>query len=134
VEVPRELEASVYKWPEYAGLGGEGEWFVAGRMFFVKFGGGRHDPIWAVDLLVSQAGEASTIFGHLLADALDGFPVPFYPQCLQRAHESAALVDFDMDILQDQICDALRGNLGEKKWVIDELTLQESDPSHRRYE
>jgi hypothetical protein len=134
VEVPEQLEVSVYRWPEYAGLGGEGEWFAAGRMFFVKFGGSRHDPIWAIDLLRSQVDDAAVIFGHLLADSVDGFPVPFYPQCLQRAHERAALVDFDFDILQDQISEALRAHLSDKRWVIDELALQETDPSHHRYE
>jgi hypothetical protein len=102
-------------------------------MFLVKFGSGTYDPVWAVDLLHSQKGEAQTIFGYLLEDAKDGFPVPLYPQCLQKAHEHAALVDFDMELLEDQICDALRACLAEKSWIIDELALQESDPAARRY-
>jgi hypothetical protein len=134
VEVPRELEEKVYKWSEYATGGGEGESFVAGKMFLVKFGAGLYDPVWAIDLLASQVDEAATVFGYLLEDAKDGFPVPFYPQCLQRAHEHAALVDFDMDILQDVISEVLRSSLGdEKKWTIDELAFQESDPSRQRY-
>jgi hypothetical protein len=134
VEIPRELEEKVYRWSEYADIGGEGSKFVGGKMFFAKFGSGQHDPIWAVDLFLTQAQEAALVFGYLLADAVDGFPVPFYPQCLQRAHEHASLVDFDMEILEDQICAALRGQLGEKRWLIDELALQESDPSHYRYQ
>jgi hypothetical protein len=38
-----------------------------------------------------------------------------------------------MDILQEEICKALRSNLGDKKWLIDELTIGESDPSALRY-
>jgi hypothetical protein len=134
VEVPRQLEEKVYKWSEYATGGGEGESFVAGKMFLAKFGSSSQDPIWAVDLLISQAGAASTIFGHLLADAIDGFPVPFYPQCLQSAHESAALVDFDLDILQDAVCRALRQSLGQKGWIIDELALEHVDLAGRGYQ
>lgn len=132
-KVDADIEKSVYKWDEYSTGGGEGEGFVAGQMFLAKFGSSPHDPIWAVDLLLSQVDEAQTIFGHVLSDAEEGFPVVHYPLCLQRAHESAQLVDFDMDILQDQMSHALRAHLGEKKWVVDALALQVSDPSDVRY-
>lgn len=130
VEVPRTLEERAYKWDEYIERADK---FVAGKMFLVKFGASPYDPVWAVDLLLSQKDAAPTVFGYLLEDAKDGFPVPLYPQCLQRAHEHAALVDFDMQLLEDQICTALRDRLGEKKWIVDELALQESDPASRRY-
>jgi len=139
VEVPRDLEAKAYVWSEYARgderevEGGEANKFVAGKMFFVKFGRRPHDPIWPVDLLIQQAGEAQRIIGYMLADAEEGFPVPFYPRCLQQAHENAALVDFDMDILQTQIVDAVRGVLGTHREVLDELQLIDADPSGRRY-
>ena len=127
------IQKRVYKYDEYAGGGGPGEDFVAGTMFLVKFGSSPHDPIWAIDLLISQADEAALVFGFLLADSVDGFPTPFYPQCMQRAHEHAALVDFDMDILQDQVCDALRSRLGSRGLLVDELALQQSDPAGARY-
>jgi hypothetical protein len=130
VEVPELMEDRVYKWDEWAKRTDK---FVAGKMFLVKFGKGIHDPVWAVDLLLSQKGEAQTVFGYLLEDAKDGFPVPLYPQCLQKAHESAALVDFDLQLLEDQICAVLRDGLGEKRWVIDEFVLQDSDPGSARY-
>lgn len=72
-------------------------------MFLVKFGKGSRDPVWPIDIFLPQAGEAQAILGYLLADAIDGFPVTLYPRCLQKAHENAALVDFDFDILQDEI-------------------------------
>jgi hypothetical protein len=124
-EVSRELERNTYVWSEYARGGeietGEANKFVAGKMFFVKFGGRPRDPIWPVDLLESQVNDVQVVFGSLLADAIEGFPVPFYPRCLQRAHENAALVEFDMDILQQGIVSAIRESLGEGAPVLDEL-------------
>src|SRR5438067_13077009 len=107
VEVPRDLEEKAYVWSEYARgddralEGGEANKFVGGKMFFVKFGSRPRDPIWPVDIFEPQVSEASAVLSHLLADALDGFPVPFYPRCLQRAHENAALVDCHFAVIQD---------------------------------
>jgi len=140
VEIRRELEEKAYVWSEYARgdereqEGGEANKFVAGKMFFVKFGSRRRDPIWAIDLFQTQASKAQEIFGYLLADAVDGFPVPFYPRCLQRAHENAALVDFDMDILQQGIFSAIRETLGDEAPVLDTFQLANGDPSARRYQ
>lgn len=136
-EVSRELEENTYVWPEYARggeiEGGEANKFVAGKMFFVKFGGRLRDPIWPVDLLESQIKDAQIVLGSLLMDAIEGFPVPFYPLCLQRAHENAALVDFDMDILQQGIVRAIREALGGNAAILDELTLIDADPAAKRY-
>jgi hypothetical protein len=140
VEIPRDLEIKTYRWAEYAmgddeaRQGGEENKFVGGKMFFVKFGGRPYDPVWPVDLWQSQANEAQTVFGYMLADAVDGFPVPFYPRCLQKAHENAALVDFDMDILQAEIFGAIRGQLGHDASALDIFRLLDPDPSSRRYE
>lgn len=140
VEVPRDLEARAYVWQEYARgdeeagkLGGEANKFVGGKLFFVKFGSRPHDPVWPIDIFQPQVNDAATILGYMLADAIDGFPIPFYPRCLQRAHENAALVDFDMTILQDQVIGCVRSILGPHGDRIDELTLQPSDPASARY-
>lgn len=140
VDVPRELEAKSYIWQEYARgdeeaerFGGETNKFVGGKLFFVKFGSRAHDPIWPIDVFLPQANEAAVVLGYMLADAIDGFPVPFYPRCLQRAHENAALVDFDMTILQDQVTKSVRSILGDKGTCIDEMALQPSDPASARY-
>ena len=82
-------------------------------MFFVKFGSGPRDPVWPIDIYEPQISEAQQIIGFMLADAINGFPVPFYPQCLQRAHSNAALVDFDFDIIQDQLF-----MVSDKLWVM----------------
>ena len=140
VEIPRELEEKAYVWSEYArgddrvAEGGEINKFVAGKMFFVKFGTGPRDPVWPIDIFLSQSDDHATIFGCLLNDAIEGFPVPLYPRSLQKAHENAALVDFDMDILQDMIFSGLRTTLGNEAPALDVFRLQDFDLASRRYE
>ena len=139
VEVPRELEEKAYVWSEYARgddrelEGGEANKFVNGKMFFVKFGPRSRDPIWPVDVFLPQRGDAHKVLGCLLADAVEGFPVPFYPRCLQTAHANAALVDFDFDVLQGEILNGIRTVLGSDAEVVDEVRLSGGDPAQRRY-
>jgi len=138
-EVRRDIEAKAYIWSEYARGddntqdSGEINKFVGGKMFFVKFGSRPNDPIWPVDIYLPQTPEAQIILGYLLADAIDGFPVPCYPRYLQKAHENAALVDFDLDILQDQIFEAIRTVLDGDGPILDAFRLQDADPSRQRY-
>lgn len=139
VEVPREIEELAYVWSEFArgdieaDLGGEANKFVGGKMFLVKFGARSRDPIWPVDIFLPQIKDAPSILGSMLADATNGFPVPHYPLCLQRAHENAALVDFDFDILQDLIYEGVRDSLGSQAQTLDVFQLQDADPAQRRY-
>lgn len=139
VEVPRDVEEKAYVWSEFArgddraGDGGEINKFVGGKMFLVKFGAHRRDPIWPVDIFQPQTNDAQNILGSMLADAIDGFPVPHYPRCLQKAHENAALVDFDFDILQDFIYEGVRSSLGGDGSTLDAFRLQDADPAQRRY-
>lgn len=140
IPVPREIEQKVYKWREYAigaddqAEGAEAAKFVIGSLNLVRFGSGVHDPVWAVDVLDTQISAAQEIFGYLLADAVDGFPVPFYPYCLQQAHEHAQVVDFDLDILQDTVLDAARGLIEpQRQPTFDALRLA-PDIASRRYE
>jgi hypothetical protein len=139
VEVPRDIEQRAYVWSEFArgdeeaDQGGEANKFVGGKMFLVKFGSSRRDPIWPIDIFEPQVADAQIILGSMLADAIDGFPVPHYPRCLQKAHENAALVDFDFDILQDYIYEGVRGSLGAQAPTLDAFQLQDADPAQRRY-
>ena len=102
-------------------------------MFFVKFGDRTQDPIWPVDIFETQAGDADRILSHLLADATEGFPVPLYPRCLQKAHEAAALVGFDMAVLQDSILDGFRDLLGREAETLDVFRLGDDNPAQGRY-
>ena len=133
IEVDTETAKKAYTWSESITGGSEGEEFVAGQMYIVKFGKSPRDPVWAIDLLKSQADDAQIIFGYLLSDSIEGFPIPYYPMCLQKAHEHAALVDFDMDIMQTGVYEAMIKLLGDKSKTMDELALQETDPSGQRY-
>lgn len=139
VEVPRDIEEKAYIWSEYARgadreqMGAEINRFVGGKMFLVKFGSSPRDPVWPIDIFEAQCDKAPTILGSMLSDAIDGFPVPYYPRCLQKAHENAALVEFDLDVLQDVILDGVRASLGSDSTMLDAYLLQDSDPSQRRY-
>ncbi|AKB78190.1 hypothetical protein MSHOH_1707 [Methanosarcina horonobensis HB-1 = JCM 15518] len=139
VRIPRDLEAKAYIWQEYArGAEVEGEEteapkFVAGDMYLVRFGKMSGDPIWAVDIFSHQSPHSSEIFGYLLNDAINGFPVPFYPLCLQKAHEYAQVVDFDLEIFQDEIYSAVRDLLPPEKQPIIDSWRFKSDVSMRRY-
>jgi hypothetical protein len=139
LEVPRDVEEKAYVWSEFArgddraGEGGEINKFVGGKMFLVKFGAHRRDPVWPVDIFVPQVRESQAILGSMLADAINGFPVSHYPRCLQKAHENAALVDFDFDILQDSIYEGVRMSLGGQASTLDVFRLQDADPARLRY-
>jgi hypothetical protein len=108
--------------------------FSAGQMYFVKFGSRPSDPVWAADIWETQVILDQQIFAYLLNDALDGFPIPMFPQCLQLAHKYAALVDIDVDIFDLEFGRELRRALGGSSDLVDELDLQVSDPAARRYE
>lgn len=143
VEVPAELERRAYSRVEYARGQPVPEAtvhdpesisrFAGGKMHFVKFGSHAHDPVWPVDIFLPQQREAPVILGHLLSDAVNGFPVPFYPLCLQRAHEYAALAGFDFDILQDEVIAGIRTLLGNEAGLLDSFRLQVADPAQVRY-
>lgn len=138
VEVSRELQQKTYNWQEYAPGGDDGNNasradIHAGKMFLVKFGRGARDPIWPIDIFLPQADQHAEIFGYLLNDAIAGFPVPFYPRALQKAHQYAALGGFDMEIVQDMIIKALREILGDKAHDWDIFRLQDSNPAGYRY-
>jgi hypothetical protein len=128
VRIPRELESKAYLHPEYAQGVEESErrGEAAGHMFFVRFGTRSSDPIWTVDIFYPQINQAQEIFGYLLADAIDGFPIPFYPRSLQKAHEYAQIADFDLDILENCVVSAIREIIAEdKQQTFEALRLQD---------
>lgn len=140
VRIPRELEAKAYLWDSYA-VGPESNEdtgrtpkFVAGDMYFVRFGKHSGDPIWIVDIFSSQSASDDEIFGHLLMDAMNGFPVPYYPLALQKAHEYAQITEFDSEIFQDEIIKAIRKEIPEdRRSGFDAQCLNTVDKSKFRY-
>jgi hypothetical protein len=140
VPVPYEMQKHVYRWDEYirspddTAADREDPKFNIGTMHFVRFGPRSGDPVWTVDLLECQKTDAQTVFGYLLADAVAGFPIPFYPNCLQKADLHSRVADLDLDIVEDALVDAVREQVGrERAPIIDELRLA-TDVAARRYE
>lgn len=140
VAIPSELERKAYKWDEWARgrgdveEGGEAAKFSAGRMFFVRLGSRMSDPTWTIDVLDSQADRAGEVFGYLLADAINGFPVPYYPRCLPSANEHAQVAGFDATIMQHEVLEAVRDLLPERRrHILDRARLDYGDVSERRF-
>jgi hypothetical protein len=139
VAVPEAMQERVYRWAEYTRAPddtsrGEKPKFNMGAMHFVRFGTRSGDPVWTVDLLDCQKSDAQAVFGYLLADAVAGFPVPFYPNCLQQADNHSRVADLDLDIVEDNLMDAIRDQVGpDLAPIIDELRMA-SDVAARRYE
>src|SRR5688500_9314686 len=138
IRLPRDPEAMAYFRPEYAkgaedeAQAGNAPKYDAGGMYYVLCVPAKADAVCGVFRMSSATPENADICGYLHADAIDGFPVPLYPRCLQKAHEHAQVVDFDLTILQDEVFTAVRGLVPDGT-VIDEFQLN-VDASARRYE
>jgi hypothetical protein len=78
-----------------------------GRMFLVKFGDRPLDNVWPVYVADWQVGQAAKILGQLMVDAQQGFPIPDYPMCIQRAHDFAKLTGLEIEVLQDLLVDGV---------------------------
>jgi hypothetical protein len=89
-----------------------------GRMFLVKFGDRPFDPVWPVDVAEWQVKNVDKVLGQLTVDAQQGFPIPDYPMCIQRAHDFAKLTGLEIEILQDLLvqamCEKLTGDETER--------------------
>jgi hypothetical protein len=139
VPVPKAMQDRVYRWAEYTRAPddtstAEKPKFNMGAMHFARFGTRSGDPVWTIDLLDCQKQDAQIVFGNLLTDAVAGFPVPFYPSCLQQADIHSRVSDLDLDIVEDSLLDAIRFQVGpELAPVVDELRMA-TDLAARRYE
>ncbi|WP_117210909.1 hypothetical protein [Allorhizocola rhizosphaerae] len=139
VAVPEEMQRHVIRWVEYVrspedDSSGEKPKFNMGAMHFARFGTRSGDPVWTVDLLECQKADAQVVFGYLLADAVAGFPIPFYPNSIQQADSHSRVADLDLDIIEDNLIEAIRDQVGpELAPIIDQLRLA-TDVAARRYE
>ena len=86
VRVSDEMEKRAYLRPDYAAPAARR---CKAKARCILFASARAvaDPVWLADVFFAAREHAERIFGHLLSDSLDGFPVPLYPRCLQQAHE-----------------------------------------------
>lgn len=128
------MEKRAYSRPDYARTGDGAPVQSQGAMHLVRFGPRAADPVWLADVFLPQQEEAERIFGRLLSDSLDGFPVPLYPRCLQQAHEKSQMGRFDALALQDAVWESVRDALdGSEKAALDRLRLAQNLAA-RRYE
>lgn len=131
VEVPNEVEADCYNYDltwldsyeslqakeeEKADEAGSPEspqrlYQSMGKMFLVKFGDRALDPVWPVDIASWQTGDAERILGQLTLDAQQGFPIPDFPMCIQKAHTFASLTGLEVRILQDALIQGISSKL-----------------------
>jgi hypothetical protein len=129
VQVPREIEADCYNYDltwldtyeslQAAGAGEkeDGDFNVQqlyqsmGQMFLVKFGDRPLDPVWPVDIASWQIDSTERILGQLTLDAQQGFPIPDFPMCIQRAHEYAKLTGLEIRVLQDALMQGISAKL-----------------------
>jgi hypothetical protein len=137
--VPELMEERSYVWKEYMArtdeenADSEVNKFSAGSLYLARFGRQAGDPVWAIDLLNSQTDSDADIFGYLYMDTFDGFPVPHYPACLQKALEHAQVVDFDLDILQDEVVASVKNLLpSDQRHIVDHQTFTNSSIANRQ--
>jgi hypothetical protein len=120
VQVPDDIEADCYNFDrtwldtyETSDPDDEGRklYQSLGRMFLVKFGDRGLDPVWPVDVAEWQLGQAAKVLGQLTVDAQQGFPIPDYPMCIQRAHDYAKLTGLEIEIMQDLLLNGMCAGL-----------------------
>jgi hypothetical protein len=82
-----------------------------GKMFLAKFGDRPLDPVWPVDIAEWQIAAADKVLGQLTVDSQQGFPIPDYPMCIQRAHDFAKLTGIEVEVLQDLLVEGMSQKL-----------------------
>lgn len=120
VEVPADIEADCYNFDrtwldtyETSDPDDQGKrlYQSLGKLFLVKFGDQEMDPVWPVDVAVWDVQKAGKILGQLTRDAQEGFPIPNYPMCIQKAHDFAKLTGLEVSILQDLLVSGMSTGL-----------------------
>jgi len=86
-----------------------------GNLFLVKFGDQPMDPVWPVDIAVWHVDQTEKILGQIVVDAQQGFPIPDYPMCIQRAHDFAKLSGLEIQVLQDMLLNAMSSRLTDEE-------------------
>ena len=124
VEVPNDIEAVCYnfdsRWIETLETSEHDEddahsYQSMGKLFLVKFGNRPFDPVWPVDIAEWQLSEIDKIIGQLINDAQNGFPIPDFPMCVQKAHDFAKVNGLEVNVLQDILFDGITQSLTPKE-------------------
>ena len=105
-----------------------------GKLFLVKFGDQPFDPVWPVDIAEWDYEYAPRIIGQLLNDAQPGFPIPDFPQSIQKAHDFAKISGIEVSVLQDILFNGITQNLSpEEKERLFRLRYLGQNLINRRY-
>ena len=143
VRVPSEIEAECYNfdrtWLDTLETSepdenGEYRYQSMGVLFLVKFGDRPFDPVWPVDIAEADLDDASRIIGQLLNDAQPGFPIPDFPQSVQKAHDFARVGGIEISVLQDMLFNGITQNMTpQEKERILRMRYLGQDLLSRRY-
>lgn len=150
--IPIDVQQEVYVWPEYTWLPDdvseegrerataqpstsrtEEPRYNIGSMHFVRWGADIDDPVWTVDTLWFQSTQADRIFGSILPDTRQSFPIPGYPKPLIDADEGAQISDLDAELLRDYFMDAASHRLSPVQRSVLEAQILNVDYAARRY-
>jgi hypothetical protein len=122
VEVDKEIEEDCYNFDKTwlstyetsePNEKGEYRYQSIGKMYLAKFGDRSFDPVWPVDVAAWQTADADKILGQLTVDAQQGFPIPDYPMCIQKAHDYAKMTGIEIEILQDLLLQGMCEKLAD---------------------
>jgi hypothetical protein len=143
VEVPPDIEAECYNYDrtwldtlETSEPNEDGKYLYQsmGKLFLVKFGDQPFDPVWPVDIAEWDYEYAPRIIGQLLNDAQPGFPIPDFPQSIQKAHDFAKISGIEVSVLQDILFNGITQNLSpEEKERLFRLRYLGQNLINRRY-
>lgn len=143
VRVPPEIEAECYNfdrtWLDTLETSepdenGEYRYQSMGVLFLVKFGDRPFDPVWPVDIAEADSDDAPRIIGQLLNDAQPGFPIPDFPQSVQKAHDFAMVGGIEISVLQDMLFNGITQNMTpQEKERILRMRYLGQDLLNRRY-
>jgi hypothetical protein len=143
VEVPTDIEAECYNFDrtwldtlETSEPNEDGSYLYQsiGKLYLVKFGDRPFDPVWPVDIAEWDTYDAPRILGQLLNDAQPGFPIPDFPQSVQRAHDFAKINGIEVSVLEDILFDGITQNLTpQERERILRIRHLGQDLTNRRY-
>ena len=143
VEVPKEIEEDCYHFDrtwldtmETSEPNEDGKYSYQsmGKLFLVKFGDRRSDPVWPVDIAKWDEVNAPRIIGQLLNDAQPGFPIPDFPQSVQKAHDFASISGIEVAVLQDILFNGITEKLTpEETERISRMRYLGQNLTNRRY-
>lgn len=143
VEVPSDIEADCYSFDrtwldtlETSEPNEDGNYLYQsmGKLYLVKFGDRPFNPVWPVDIAEWDAHDAPRIIGQLLNDSQPGFPIPDFPQSVQKAHDFAKVNGIEISVLQDILFNGITQNLSpQEKERILRMRYLGQNLTNRRY-